>query len=103
MPRSFHPPLRRAAPGPVPSMFLVFQWRPGVLPPPRPAQPRPVLPPAPQRRAGALAAIDAVRGGGTDRLADIARILNERGVPTLSGRGSWHGAQVARAEGKRTG
>ena len=89
-------------------MFLVFRWHPGTLPPPPAAKPHPAPPgpakpsvDAPQRTRAALAAIDALRRDGVGTLADIARKLNERRVPTLSGRGAWHGAQVARAEGKR--
>ena len=52
-------------------------------------------------RTAAQAAIDALRRDGMDTLADIARRLNQQRVPTLSGRGASHGAQVARAEGKR--
>ena len=82
-------------------MFLVFRWQPGTLPSARPATPRFAVPPAPQRIATALAAIAALRCEGVATLADIARRLNGQGVPTLSGRGAWHGAQVARAEEKR--
>lgn len=50
-------------------------------------------------RASNLAPIIAeIRGAGIKSHAGIARALTARGVPTLSGRGGWHGAQVARAE-----
>ena len=102
MPKILHAATRvSAGTQPCPSMFLVFQWRPGTLPPLPPPKVRPVLPPAPERCATALAAIDSIRAEGVTTLADIARLLNERHVTTLSGRGVWHGAQVARAEVKR--
>ena len=96
MPKPFHVP----APA-TPSMFLVLRWNPAVpAPAPRPRPPRPALPPAPDRVRTALKAIARLRADGLDTLADIARSLNTSGVPTLSGRGAWHGAQVARAEAR---
>lgn len=82
-------------------MFLVFRWQQGTLPPPRPPKVRAAVPPAPDRIRAALSAIDGLRTRGVSTLADIARALNDDHIPTLSGRGLWHGAQVARAEEKR--
>ena len=50
------------------------------------------------RAADVAPVIAEIRAAGVGTLAGIARSLAARGVPTLSGRGRWHGAQVARAQ-----
>jgi hypothetical protein len=40
--------------------------------------------------------VKALQATGVTSLNDIAAALNERGIPTPSGRGHWHAMQVAR-------
>jgi hypothetical protein len=69
---------------------------------PAPAQPprassRPEQrPPLPRDRAGIIAYIRQARDVEHQQFQDIAEALNATGIPTFSGRGKWHKANVRR-------
>jgi hypothetical protein len=47
-------------------------------------------------RDDVAATVKSVQAAGVTSLAGIAAALNERGIPTASGRGTWQAVQVSR-------